>query len=230
MIEYRISKSSNENDTYPYDEDIPEYCNTIKVHRVSDEAGDEYFEVVFHGARGFLCSLDIFEHIVSKMCECRESWDACEDGDISISIHCCEYMQYITIVDADRIVPIVRTEGILDIDDIGISREIIVDNSPSSIDNWVFAIGNIDPCLSPPDIRHITRDEEDIITVSIVFSIGHHRIVIGEDHHGWSALSICLYECWSDDIVLDDMDLPESFFLCHFFFLFDLLIVLPLQS
>lgn len=54
------------------------------------------------------------------MGECSESWYTREDGDISIGIHRCEYMQYITIVDADRIVPIVGAESIFDIDDMTI--------------------------------------------------------------------------------------------------------------
>jgi hypothetical protein len=91
------------------------------VYRIADESGDEYFEVVFHGTREFLCSLDIFELVMSEMCECREGRDAREYVDISISIHCCENMQYITIVYTDRVVPIVGTESILDIDDIAIS-------------------------------------------------------------------------------------------------------------
>ena len=93
---------------------------------------------------------------MSKVCECRECWNTREDGDVSIWIRYCEYMQYITIVDTDGIVPIIRAKSILNIDDIGVSHEIIVDNSTSSIDNWVFSIGDIDPCLSPPDIGHIT--------------------------------------------------------------------------
>ena len=53
MIEYRISKSGDQDNAYPCDENIPEYRNTIEVHRISDEARDEYFEVVFHEALGF---------------------------------------------------------------------------------------------------------------------------------------------------------------------------------
>ena len=164
------------------------------------------------------------------MCESPESWYAREDGDISIRIHRCEYMQYITIVYTDRVVPIVGTESIFDIDDIGISCEIIVDNSPSSIDNRVFAIRNIDPCLSSPDIRHITRDEENIITITVVFSIWHHRIVIWEYHDRRSIMCIGIYEFWSDDIILDDIYFPESYLRYGFDFFCYLLIVLALES
>ena len=177
---------------------------------------------------GFLvlrCS-DIGYRVVAEMGQGRERRDTREDGDVSIWIRYCEYMQYITIVYADRIVPIVRAKSILDIDDVSVSCEIIVDNSPSSIDNTELAIGDIDPCLSSPDIRHITRDEEYIRSIRVVCSIGHHRIIIGEDHHSWSVLRIGIDECWSDDTVLDDVDQPESFFLCHYFFFYYLLIVL----
>ncbi len=144
---------------------------------------------------------------MSKMRQSSECRNTRQDGDISIGIHCCEYMQYITIVDTDRIVPIVGAESVFDVEDIGISHEIIVDNSPSSIDNLESAIRDIDPCLSPPYIGHITRDKQYIISILIVRSIGQHRIVIGEYHDCWSALGICRYERWSDDIVLDDVDM-----------------------
>ena len=160
-----------------------------------------------------------------ERCEGR---DTCEYCDISIGIHFCENMQYFAIVYADWVVPIVRTKSIFNIDNIGVSREIIVDNSSSSIDNTELAIDDIYPCLSSPYIRHITGDEEYIRSILVVCSIGHHRIVIGEDHHSWSGLSIGIDECWSDDSILDDMYQPESLFLCHYFFCFYLLIVLPL--
>ena len=162
------------------------------------------------------------------MSEGRQGHYTREDGEISIRIHSCEYMQYITIADTDWIVPIVRTESIFDVDYILVLLEIIVDNSPSSIDNTELAIDDIYPCLSSPYIRHITGDEEYIRSILVVCSIGHHRIVIGEDHHSWSGLSIGIDECWSDDSILDDMYQPESLFLCHYFFFFYLLIVLPL--
>ena len=164
------------------------------------------------------------------MSEGRQGHYTREDGEISIRIHSCEYMQYITIADTDWIVPIVRTESIFDVDYILVLLEIIVDNSPSSIDNTELAIGNIDPCLSSPDIRHIPRDEEYIRSIPIVLSIGHHRIVIWEDHDRRSALSIGIYECWSDDVVLDDVYLPESYLWYSFDFFFYLFIVLPLQT
>lgn len=167
---------------------------------------------------------------MSEVCERRESRDTREYGDVSIGIYFCENMQYIVIVDADWVVPIVWTESIFNIDDIGVSRKIIVDNSPSSIDNPELTICNIDPCLGSSRIGHITRDKEDIITTTIGFSIGHHRIVIGEYHHSWSDLNIGIDECWSDDTVLDDMDQPESFFLYCYLCYIELFIVLPLQS
>lgn len=162
------------------------------------------------------------------MCECRECRNTGEYREVYSRIHHGKYMDDVTIVDADRIVPIIRTESVLDIDDLRICREIIVDNPSSSIDNRKSTIGDIDPCLGSSRIGHIVRNKEDIITISIVFSIRHHRIIIREYDY-YRSVDVCVHEIRCDDTILDDMNPPESFFLYYYFPLLYLLIVLPLQ-
>lgn len=93
---------------------------------------------------------------MSKSCERNHTG---EYSQVHRRIYFCENMQYIAIVYPYWIVPIIRTEGIFDIDDVGICREIIVDNLASSIDYRKNPIFYIDPCLGSAYICHIIRDK-----------------------------------------------------------------------
>ncbi len=57
---------------------------------------------------------------VSEVCERRESHYTGEYREVSRWIHRGKYMEDVTIIDTDWVVPIVRTESILDIDDLRI--------------------------------------------------------------------------------------------------------------
>jgi hypothetical protein len=139
-------------------------------------------------------------------------------------------MQYIYISYPDRVVPVVSPESIFDIDDIGVFFEIVVEDFASCIYGCVGTIGYIYPCLSSSRISHIIRDKYDIRSITICSPIRYHRKVIREYDDRWHILSIPIYDIWSDDCIMCDMDVSFSYLQrCHYGIV-ELIILFSLES
>ncbi len=88
------------------------------MRHIADQSWDDDFDLVFH-------SLLISELKIPKKRQSSETRSTRQDRDPEgwMSIH--EHPEYIEIVDVYRIVPVVRSESILDIDDMIISFQIV---------------------------------------------------------------------------------------------------------
>lgn len=87
-------------------------------------------------------------------------------------------MKYIDISYSNRIMPIISTKSIFNVDDIGIGPEIIVKNLASSIDYRIFSIVYINPCLSLFCISEIIFKKEYTLHLSKVLFIRNYREII----------------------------------------------------
>jgi hypothetical protein len=147
---------------------------------------------------------------MSETSECRERRGTREDID-GESLRHIETRYDIEIVDARRIVEIIPSKRILKIDNMIKGSEIIVENPSGSNESSVFAIRDIDPCLSTPRIGHIWIEIECIWTTE--HPIRLHREIIRTYHYRPRS------HIWDEDLGGDDRVMREDETIYSRFFL-----------
>jgi hypothetical protein len=145
MVDHSESEYCNDHQRDISEQYIPYPTDTVETSEVADESPEIYVEGSSHG------KLEVLEVKVSEPSECRETRSAreymeCESGLLV------DHVEYVDILDTYRIVEIFTPEGIFEIDDIGICRQIIVENLAISNYYIIFVILDVDPGLRLPRI------------------------------------------------------------------------------
>ena len=177
----------------------------------------------------FRVVLDVLYCKISKIRKCWETRNTCQNRELYSRIYFWKNTKYIIIMYPNRIVPIIRTKGIFNIDKILIFRQIIVKNFSCSIDNWKCTICYINPSFCSFCISHIICYKENVLNIFVHWLIGFHCKVIRKYYYCGS-LEIFGHYLRRYNAIFYNMDSSLFFIFIVYFLILNLFIVFLFES